>query len=152
MPYGTAHKYEIRSGELFLDRVLPVGTPSNYGYIPGTLEEDGDALDVFIYSRESIPPKTRVIAQAVALIRGMDNGVRDDKLVAYVVPNETVDVENVRSWIEHSLLPDIILYLGRYKKGFEVLGVSRSKKDIERAFKKSTENFIKMLEDERAKS
>ena len=146
MPRHTNHKYEIKGGELFLDRVLPRSVPANYGYFPGTLEEDGDALDVFIYSiGDAILPKTRVTLKAVALIRGMDNGVRDDKLVGYAVP-QCEDEKRMCGFIIDSLLIEITNYLRSYKEGFEVLGVSHNKKDIERAFKKSSERFLKSLE------
>jgi len=60
IPKGSSNKYELdkSSGLLKLDRVLSsaVYYPANYGFIPQTLAEDDDPLDVLVYCTEEIPP------------------------------------------------------------------------------------------------
>ena len=62
IPMGSSVKYELdkETGLLRLDRVLAsaVYYPANYGFIPQTLAEDDDPLDVLVYCTEDIPPLT----------------------------------------------------------------------------------------------
>lgn len=86
IPKGSKNKYELdkATGLLMLDRILSsaVHYPANYGFIPGTLGEDHDPLDVLVYCTEEIPPMTLVHARAVGLMRMVDHGEPDDKVIA----------------------------------------------------------------------
>lgn len=66
IPKGCKAKYELdkETGLLKLDRVLYTSTvyPANYGFIPRTLAEDGDPLDVLVLCAEAIYPMTLVTA------------------------------------------------------------------------------------------
>jgi inorganic pyrophosphatase len=86
IPKGSSLKYEIdkKSGMLRVDRVLSsaVYYPANYGFIPQTLAEDDDPLDVLVYSTEAIPPMTLCDARAVGIMSMVDQGAPDHKIVA----------------------------------------------------------------------
>jgi len=86
IPRGSNLKFEIDkpSGLLKLDRVLSsaVYYPANYGFIPQTLAEDDDPLDVLIYCTESIPPLTLCDARAVGMMTMVDHGAPDHKIIA----------------------------------------------------------------------
>jgi inorganic pyrophosphatase len=86
IPKGSSNKYELDkpSGLLKLDRVLSsaVYYPANYGFIPQTLAEDDDPLDVLVYSIEEIPPMTLCDARAVGLMSMIDQGAPDHKIIA----------------------------------------------------------------------
>lgn len=86
IPKNSNNKYELdkETGLLKLDRILSsaVHYPANYGFIPQTLGEDHDPLDVLVYCTEEIPPMTLVHARAVGLMRMVDHGEADDKVIA----------------------------------------------------------------------
>src|SRR5437867_490524 len=86
IPFGSSVKYELdkTSGLIKLDRVLysAVFYPANYGFIPQTLAEDDDPLDVLVYCTEDIPPLTLCEARAVGLMSMVDHGDPDHKIIA----------------------------------------------------------------------
>ncbi|MBL0870164.1 MAG: inorganic diphosphatase [Phycisphaerales bacterium] len=86
IPKGSNLKFELdkSSGLLKLDRVLSsaVYYPANYGFIPQTLAEDDDPLDVLVYCTEEIPPLTICNARAVGLMSMIDHGDPDHKIIA----------------------------------------------------------------------
>jgi inorganic pyrophosphatase len=86
IPRGSNLKYELdkSTGLLKLDRVLSsaVFYPANYGFIPQTLAEDHDPLDVLVYCTEEIPPLTLCEARAVGLMSMVDQGDPDHKIIA----------------------------------------------------------------------
>lgn len=86
IPLGSTNKYELdkESGLLRLDRVLhsAVYYPANYGFIPQTLADDGDPLDVLVLSSDSVHPLTIVTARAIGLMGMLDNDREDDKIIA----------------------------------------------------------------------
>jgi inorganic pyrophosphatase len=83
---GSSVKYELdkESGLLRMDRVLysAVYYPANYGFIPQTLAEDGDPLDVLVLCQESVAPLTIVNARAIGVIEMIDSGSEDHKVIA----------------------------------------------------------------------
>jgi inorganic pyrophosphatase len=86
VPAGSKNKYEIDkdTGFLVLDRVLfsAVHYPANYGFIPRTYCDDGDALDVLVLSQAPVHPLTIVPARAIGVMRMRDDKGGDDKIVA----------------------------------------------------------------------
>lgn len=86
IPKGSSNKYELdkATGMLRLDRILSsaVFYPANYGFIPQTLAEDDDPLDVLVYCTEEIPPMTLCEARAVGMMTMIDQGVSDHKIIA----------------------------------------------------------------------
>jgi len=83
---GGKTKYELdkKSGCLILDRVLYTSThyPANYGFIPKTLADDGDPLDVLILCNEPIQPQVLVRCYPIGVINMNDNDSRDEKIIA----------------------------------------------------------------------
>src|SRR5437879_6209493 len=89
IPMGSSVKYELdkETGMLRLDRILysAVYYPANYGFIPQTLAEDDDPLDVLVLCQESVAPLTLVEARAIGLMTMVDSGKRDHKILAVAV-------------------------------------------------------------------
>jgi inorganic pyrophosphatase len=89
IPMGSSVKYELdkSTGMLRLDRILysAVFYPANYGFIPQTLAEDDDPLDVLVLCQEAVAPLTLVNARAIGLMTMMDSGKRDHKILAVAV-------------------------------------------------------------------
>lgn len=86
IPKGSKCKYELDkyTGLLRLDRVLYTSThyPANYGFIPRTFADDGDPLDVLVLCSESIYPLTLIRVCPIGVMRMLDGGKMDDKIIA----------------------------------------------------------------------
>jgi len=86
IPMGSSVKYELdkETGLLRLDRILysAVYYPANYGFIPQTLAEDDDPLDVLVLCQEAVAPLTLVKARAIGLMTMIDSGKKDHKVLA----------------------------------------------------------------------
>ncbi len=89
IPRGSSIKYELDkpTGLLKLDRMLysAVYYPANYGFIPQTLAEDDDPLDVLVLCQEAVDPLTLVRARAIGLMTMIDSGKKDHKILAVAV-------------------------------------------------------------------
>lgn len=100
---GSKNKYELDkySGALYLDRILYTAThyPQNYGFIPRTLADDGDALDVLVICSESIVPLAIVDCYPVGILEMIDGGSKDAKIIAICkndpVFNSFIDIKNI---------------------------------------------------------
>ena len=83
---GSRCKYELdkHTGFLRLDRVLYTSThyPASYGFIPRTFADDGDPLDVLVLCNEPIQPLTLVQVYPIGVMRMLDDGHIDDKIIA----------------------------------------------------------------------
>ncbi|KAJ7529166.1 hypothetical protein O6H91_15G036000 [Diphasiastrum complanatum] len=86
IPKGSKVKYELdkKSGLIKVDRVLysSVVYPHNYGFIPRTLCEDNDPMDVLVLMQEPVIPGCFLRAKAVGLMPMIDQGQKDDKIIA----------------------------------------------------------------------
>src|SRR3954462_13232775 len=89
IPMGSSVKYELdkETGLLKLDRILysAVYYPANSGFIPQTLAEDDDPLDVLVLCQEAVAPLTLVHARAIGLMTMVDSGKKDHKILAVAV-------------------------------------------------------------------
>ncbi|MFN0051671.1 MAG: inorganic diphosphatase [Planctomycetales bacterium] len=89
IPMGSSVKYELdkRTGLLKVDRILysAVFYPANYGFIPQTLAEDDDPLDVLVLCQEPLVPLTLVRARTIGLMTMIDSGKKDHKILAVAV-------------------------------------------------------------------
>lgn len=96
---GERNKYEFdkESGRLVLDRVngTALGYPTDYGYVPQTLCEDGDPLDALLIIDESVPHGVVVPARPIGVLRMVDDGEGDEKLI--VVPADDVSKDHIRN-------------------------------------------------------
>ena len=95
---GERNKYEMdkETGYLTLDRVngTMLGYPSDYGYIPETLCEDGDPLDGLLIIDESVPPNTVVPARPIGVLYMVDDGENDEKII--LVPAKDVSKDHIK--------------------------------------------------------
>ncbi|MCR9117625.1 MAG: inorganic diphosphatase [bacterium] len=89
IPTGSSVKYELdkETGLLKIDRMLysAVHYPANYGFIPQTLAEDDDPLDVLVLCQEPLAPLTLVASRAIGLMTMIDGGKKDHKILAVAV-------------------------------------------------------------------
>jgi inorganic pyrophosphatase len=96
---GSRAKYEIDKGTgmLKLDRVLysSVVYPANYGFIPRTLGDDHDPLDILVVSQIAVEPLCLVRAKVIGVMRMIDSGEGDEKVIA--VAADDVSVSHVDS-------------------------------------------------------
>jgi inorganic pyrophosphatase len=83
---GSKKKYELDkdTGLIRLDRILFTSThyPMNYGFIPRTLADDGDPLDVLVLCSEPLDILTEVECYPIGLVRMIDNDQSDEKIIA----------------------------------------------------------------------
>ncbi len=93
IPLGSNVKYELdkKTGALFVDRILFTSMvyPFNYGFVPGTLEEDGDPVDVLVIGNEPVIPGCVIKAKPIGVLNTRDEKGFDSKVVA--VPVEGID-------------------------------------------------------------
>lgn len=86
IPQGSRNKYELDkdTGLIMLDRILYTSThyPANYGFIPRTYADDFDPLDVLVLCAEPIHPMTLVRCYPIGVIKMLDNGRSDEKIIA----------------------------------------------------------------------
>ena len=87
-------KYEVdkETGLLKLDRVLysSVYYPANYGFIPQTLGEDMDPLDIMVLSQVPLQPLCLVPARVIGVMRMFDQGLADEKILAVAEKDASV--------------------------------------------------------------
>ncbi len=105
IPKGSRNKFEYSKefGTYVLDRVLhsPQYYPGEYGFIPKTIYDDGDPMDIIVLMDEKTFPGCIIEARPVGLMRMIDGGEKDDKILA--VPsqdpryNEVKDIDDVAS-------------------------------------------------------
>ena len=111
---GSRAKYELDKefGVLRLDRVLysSVYYPANYGFIPQTLGDDLDPLDILVLSQVQIEPLCMVRSKVIGVMRMIDGGKEDDKIIAVAATD--VSVSHIDSV---DVLPE---YLHREMKHF----------------------------------
>jgi inorganic pyrophosphatase len=95
IPQGSKTKYEIdkATGLLKLDRIIysSFHYPINYGFIPQTLGQDGDPLDILVMCSESIQPLCLVEATVIGNMQMIDTGVADDKIIAVAAKDPGVN-------------------------------------------------------------
>lgn len=86
IPTGSCHKIEWdrEVGTMKLDRVEPevFAKPTNYGFIPQTLDEDGDELDVLLITNQPLTTGVYLEARIIGVMKFVDDGEVDDKIVA----------------------------------------------------------------------
>jgi len=86
IPRGSRNKYELdkASGQFRLDRVLfsAVHYPGDYGFIPRTLHEDNDPLDIIVIINEPTFPGCQIDCRPLGVLKLLDRGEPDDKIVA----------------------------------------------------------------------
>lgn len=107
---GEPIKYEMHkaSGALMVDRFLYTAMryPGNYGFIPHTLSDDGDPIDVVIANQRGLLPGSVIAVRPIGVLRMQDEAGGDEKILAVPVPKLTQRYEHVHNYTD---LPEITL-------------------------------------------
>ncbi|HNE50197.1 MAG TPA: inorganic diphosphatase [Chitinophagales bacterium] len=120
IPKGSRAKYELdkETGLLRLDRVLysAVYYPANYGFIPQTLGDDHDPLDILVLSQIDIVPLCIVDAKVIGVMRMIDNNEGDDKIIAVAANDISVAHINSISELPKHFIEELKNFFEEYKK------------------------------------
>jgi inorganic pyrophosphatase len=107
---GEPIKYELDkdAGTLVVDRFLhtPMRYPGNYGFVPHTLSDDGDPIDVLVANTRPIVPGAVMNVRPVGVLKMVDDGGEDEKIIAVPSPHLTKRYLNVHNYTD---LPEITL-------------------------------------------
>ena len=119
IPKGSKAKYEIdkESGLIKLDRVIYASMyyPLNYGFIPQTMGEDKDPLDIVVLTQVSVVPLCIIPSKVIGVMQMVDRGEADDKIIAVAEQDPSVsDYDNV-SDLPHYLKEELIHFFENYK-------------------------------------
>jgi inorganic pyrophosphatase len=132
IPYGSQNKYELdpKTGAVFLDRVLYGAAfyPGNYGFIPSTKAEDGDAADVIVFMTNPVPPSTVVPCRAVGILKMEDSGDLDSKILAVPIDDPYFnDIKDLSDLPSHKIkeLVDFFENMQKFKKGVWLKNVNK---------------------------
>lgn len=119
IPQGSKSKYEIdkRTGLLKLDRVIysSFHYPVNYGFIPQTLGQDGDPLDILVICSESIQPLCLVESYVIGNMQMIDTGLIDDKIIAVAAKDPGVNYITSIEDVPQHFLTVLKNYFEQYK-------------------------------------
>ena len=119
IPQGSKNKYELdkKTGLLKVDRVLfsAVHYPANYGFVPRTLEEDGDPVDVLVLGQEPIVPLALVEARAIGGFEMRDEHGVDTKIIAVHVNDPAVRDYRAMSELPQHVVAEIRRFFEDYK-------------------------------------
>lgn len=120
IPMGSNHKIEWdrHNAVMTLDRVEPkiFAKPTNYGFIPQTLDEDGDELDVLLITDDPLTTGIVVSARVIGVMKFVDDGEVDDKIVAVPADDRnTGDAIQSLDDLSSQLKKQIEFHFNRYK-------------------------------------
>jgi inorganic pyrophosphatase len=105
---GEPIKYEMDkdSGTLVVDRFLytPMRYPGNYGFVPHTLSDDGDPIDVLVCNTRPIIPGAIIAVRPIGVLKMEDDGGGDEKIIAVPIPKLTPRYANVHNYTD---MPEI---------------------------------------------
>ena len=146
---GSKTKYELdkETGFLILDRILHTSThyPANYGFIPRSLGDDGDPLDVLMLCSEPIQPLTLVRCRPIGVMFMLDNGRNDEKIIAVPVDDPNYSCYNDITDLPPHLSEEIQHFFSVYKalehKDTAVKDMGSREEAVE-IIKTSLENYI----------
>lgn len=120
IPQNTRAKYELDkdSGLLMMDRVLysAMYYPANYGFIPQTYCDDGDPLDIVVLSQIDIVPMCIVSAKVIGVMRMLDGGEADDKIIAVAENDMSVNYMNDITDLPPHFTKELKNFFEDYKK------------------------------------
>ncbi len=120
IPKFSKNKYEIdkETGLIALDRVMHTAQdyPFDYGYVPQTLCDDGDALDVVLVTTYPLFPGILVKVRPIGIMEMIDNGEGDDKVIAVPVEDPRFDhIKDVTDLYPH-FMKETAHFFETYKK------------------------------------
>jgi inorganic pyrophosphatase len=121
IPKGSKVKYELdkETGLLKVDRVLysSVIYPANYGFIPRTLGDDGDPLDLLVLMQEPVQPLSMLRARPIGMMQMVDEGEADEKIICV-----HLDDPEYRNFEHYEQLPEHrMLELHRFFEDYKIL-------------------------------
>lgn len=148
IPKFSKNKYEIdkETGIIALDRVMHSAQdyPFDYGFVPQTLFDDGDALDIVLLTTYPLAPGILVKARPVAIMEMEDGGERDDKVVAVPVDDprfaEVKDINDLNPHFKKEMTHFFETYKKVQNKEVKV-GEWKGAADAKAAFAKSREMY-----------
>ena len=149
IPKGSKKKYELdkETGLIILDRVLHTSThyPANYGFIPLTYADDDDPLDVLVICSEEIVPLTLVKCYPIGVIKMIDSGRLDEKIIAIPFSDPYYNVYNSIYELPRHVFDEMCHFFTVYKnlEGKEaVAGDVNDRKAAVEVIKNSIDSYI----------
>ncbi len=147
IPKGSKGKYEIdkKSGMLMLDRVLfsSVHYPANYGFIPQTLADDNDPMDVLVFCSIDVYQMCIIEAKVIGVMEMIDGTERDEKIIAVARNDMSVNYINELSELPPHTLVELRRFFEDYKQ-LEHKNVTVEKfMNKEKAYNIITESIIR---------
>lgn len=148
IPQGSSIKYEWDFDHKILHavRTLPETYvfPVNYGFIPKTLAEDEDELDIFVFASSPLIAPSLVSVNIVGVLEMTDKGVRDDKIISYMSGDKKWPLKSsIDNWPK-DLLEQLHIFYREVKrleaKPFQFLGFKSAEQAIT-LIKSSTLNY-----------
>jgi inorganic pyrophosphatase len=153
IPKGSNIKYEFdkKKNKMRCDRILhtSMGYPGNYGYIPNTLSDDGDPIDVLLITDYKLNSNTLIRVKIIGILLMKDEAGIDEKLLC--LPHANIDptseyVTDIED-LPRCLLDKILHFFKHYKdteknKFVEIIGF-KDKEYAEKIFLKSIETYVK---------
>ncbi|TLP47027.1 MULTISPECIES: inorganic diphosphatase [Cohaesibacter] len=121
VPKGSSVKYEVEkdSGAVFVDRFLftPMAYPCDYGFIPNTLADDGDPIDVLVVGDAQLQPGVVMRARPVGVLIMEDDGGKDEKVVAVPHSKLTSHYDHIKTYedLPKNLIEQIKHFFEHYK-------------------------------------
>ena len=116
---GSKNKYELdkETGTIILDRILYTSThyPANYGFIPKTYADDGDPLDVLVLCSERIHSMSLVRCYPIGVIKMIDSGKMDEKIIAIPYNDPTYNMYKDISELPEHIFSEMQHFFTVYK-------------------------------------
>ena len=148
IPRGSRNKYEVdhETGHIRLDRTLFTSTqyPADYGFVPDTLGEDGDPLDVLLLLPEPLFPGVGLTARPVAMFRMTDEAGGDDKVLCVPAKDHRWDhiqdigdvAQNELDEIKHFFSQYKALEPGKFVKAADWVGRAEAEAEVLRSIER----------------
>lgn len=154
IPKGSKRKYELdkETGMIILDRILYTSTvyPANYGFIPRTLSQDHDPLDVLILCNETFDPLVLVRSRPIGVVKMIDNHEVDEKIIAICINDPSMNMYTDISQLPAHLSEEISHFFSVYKQLenketviMETSGSTEAKKVIQESIDRYDKIFFK---------
>lgn len=120
IPKNTRAKYELdkETGLLKMDRVIysSMYYPANYGFIPQTYCDDNDPLDILVLSQITVVPMCLIEARVIGVMRMLDGGELDDKIIAVAESDMSVNHISKLSELPEHFFNELRNFFEDYKK------------------------------------
>ncbi|EJF47179.1 inorganic diphosphatase [Actinomyces massiliensis] len=155
IPKGNRNKYEVdhATGRIMLDRMLFTSTryPDDYGFIDGTLGEDGDPLDALVLLEEPTFPGCLIRCRALGMFRMRDEKGGDDKVLCVPSADQRAswrtDIEDVSEFhrleIQHFFEVYKDLEPGKSVEGAHWVGREEAEEEIRRSYEREAERIAR---------